>query len=60
MVLYIPSENYCNFFLVKGESKYIRKVNLGKHCCWLTTFKRDHGKASGLILLYQTGALEIR
>eukprot|EP00268_Persea_americana_P061121 TRINITY_DN7687_c0_g1_i1.p1 TRINITY_DN7687_c0_g1~~TRINITY_DN7687_c0_g1_i1.p1 ORF type:complete len:1116 (-),score=226.71 TRINITY_DN7687_c0_g1_i1:399-3746(-) len=46
--------------IIQGESKSIRKVNLRKHCCWSTTFKRDQGKASGLILLYQTGALEIR
>ncbi|XP_058207273.1 uncharacterized protein LOC131320562 isoform X1 [Rhododendron vialii] len=45
--------------LIKGESESIRKVKLEKPCCWTTIFKKD-GKASGLILVYQTGLIEIR
>lgn len=47
------------FFLFQGESESIRKVKLEKPCCWTTIFKKD-GKASGLILVYQTGLIEIR
>ncbi|KAI8564240.1 hypothetical protein RHMOL_Rhmol03G0166700 [Rhododendron molle] len=45
--------------LIKGESESIRKVKLEKPCCWTTIFKKD-GKACGLILVYQTGLIEIR
>ncbi|CAL5322708.1 unnamed protein product [Camellia sinensis] len=45
--------------LIKGESKSIHEVNLEKPCCWTTIFKKD-GKESGLILVYQTGLIEIR
>ncbi|KAH8496874.1 hypothetical protein H0E87_019565 [Populus deltoides] len=37
----------------------IRKVNLTKPCCWSTRFKKDD-KDCGVILLYQTGEIEIR
>ncbi|XP_011035923.1 PREDICTED: uncharacterized protein LOC105133574 isoform X2 [Populus euphratica] len=37
----------------------IRKVNLMKPCCWSTQFKKDD-KDCGVILLYQTGDIEIR
>ncbi|KAK8913543.1 hypothetical protein KSP39_PZI023707 [Platanthera zijinensis] len=46
--------------LIQGESNYCRKVNLSKHCCWSTIFKTRDGKSCGLILLYQTGDIEIR
>lgn len=46
--------------LIQGERKYCRKVNLAKHCCWSTIFKKRNEKSFGLILLYQTGDLEIR
>ncbi|XP_042514167.1 uncharacterized protein LOC122088875 isoform X2 [Macadamia integrifolia] len=45
--------------VIQGKKKSIRKVNLGKPCCWATTFKKDE-KVKGLILFYQTGAIEIR
>ncbi|XP_052199360.1 uncharacterized protein LOC127806244 isoform X2 [Diospyros lotus] len=45
--------------LMKGESKPIRKVNLQTACCWTTVFKKD-GKEDGLILVYQSGLIEIR
>ncbi|GFZ15014.1 transducin family protein [Actinidia rufa] len=45
--------------LIKGENKSICKVNLEKPCCWTTIFKKN-GKACGLILVYQTGLIEIR
>ncbi|XP_057476584.1 uncharacterized protein LOC130764380 isoform X2 [Actinidia eriantha] len=45
--------------LIKGENKSICKVNLEKPCCWTSIFKKN-GKACGLILVYQTGLIEIR
>ncbi|XP_043724332.1 uncharacterized protein LOC122671267 isoform X2 [Telopea speciosissima] len=45
--------------VIQGKKKSIRKVKLGKPCCWATTFKKDE-KVKGLILFYQTGAIEIR
>ncbi|KAF8395898.1 hypothetical protein HHK36_019853 [Tetracentron sinense] len=45
--------------VIQGDMNSIRKVNLLKPCCWTTTFKKD-GKVCGLILLYQTGDIEIR
>ncbi|XP_061986682.1 uncharacterized protein LOC133705464 isoform X4 [Populus nigra] len=41
------------------DSDPIRKVNLMKPCCWSTPFKKDD-KECGIILLYQTGEIEIR
>ncbi|KAF8396949.1 hypothetical protein HHK36_018585 [Tetracentron sinense] len=45
--------------VIQGDMNSIRKVNLVKPCCWTTTFKKDE-KVCGLILLYQTGDIEIR
>ncbi|KAL6980725.1 hypothetical protein U1Q18_022362 [Sarracenia purpurea var. burkii] len=45
--------------LIKGERKSLRTVDLEKPCCWTTIFKKN-GKACGLILVYQTGLIEIR
>uniref|UniRef100_A0A1D1Z041 Syntaxin-binding protein 5 n=1 Tax=Anthurium amnicola TaxID=1678845 RepID=A0A1D1Z041_9ARAE len=46
--------------LIQGDSTSIHKVNLSKPCCWSTIIKRKDEKACGLVLLYQTGVLEIR
>ncbi|KAJ4977644.1 hypothetical protein NE237_008424 [Protea cynaroides] len=45
--------------VIQGDNKFIHEVNLGKSCCWATTFKKDE-KVCGLILFYQTGGIEIR
>lgn len=45
--------------LIQGDNKSVHKVNLPKMCCWTTTFKQDE-KVCGLVLLYQTGVIEIR
>ncbi|KAE8696515.1 Transducin family protein / WD-40 repeat family protein, putative isoform 2 [Hibiscus syriacus] len=45
--------------LIQGKDKAIHKVNHTKPCCWTTTFKKD-GRVCGLLLLFQTGDLEIR
>ncbi|KAL0309977.1 UNVERIFIED_CONTAM: hypothetical protein Sradi_5940000 [Sesamum radiatum] len=45
--------------VVQGESKSIYKVKLSKHCCWTTIFKQDE-KVCGLVVFYQTGAMDIR
>ncbi|KAJ6429271.1 hypothetical protein OIU84_020824 [Salix udensis] len=41
------------------DSDPIQKVNLMKPCCWSAPFKKDD-KECGIILLYQTGEIEIR
>ncbi|XP_038980223.1 uncharacterized protein LOC103709502 isoform X2 [Phoenix dactylifera] len=46
--------------VIQGDSSFIRKVNLLKHCCWSTTFTKRDEKTRQLILLYQTGDIEIR
>ncbi|KAJ4841217.1 hypothetical protein Tsubulata_029998 [Turnera subulata] len=43
--------------LVEGNP--IREVKLLKSCCWTTMFKKEN-KYYGLIVLYQTGDIEIR
>ncbi|XP_052172342.1 uncharacterized protein LOC127788266 isoform X2 [Diospyros lotus] len=45
--------------VVQGENKSISKVKLSKPCCWTSTFKKDE-RSCGLLLLYQTGDIEIR
>ncbi|XP_034693950.1 lethal(2) giant larvae protein homolog 1-like isoform X2 [Vitis riparia] len=45
--------------VIQGDNKPICKVELAKPCCWTTIFKKDE-KVYGLMLLYQTGAIEIR
>ncbi|KAF9674595.1 hypothetical protein SADUNF_Sadunf10G0143400 [Salix dunnii] len=47
------------YSLNEVDSNPIRKVNLTKPCCWSTMFKKDD-KECGVILLYQTGEIEIR
>ncbi|KAG0503228.1 hypothetical protein HPP92_003300 [Vanilla planifolia] len=46
--------------LIQGDGNCNRKVKLGKRCCWSTIFKKRDEKSCGLVLLYQTGDLEIR
>ncbi|CAK9173543.1 unnamed protein product [Ilex paraguariensis] len=50
---------YSSNFVIQGENNYIHKVNLAKPCCWTTIFKKD-GKECGLVMVYQTGVIEIR
>ncbi|KAK2656543.1 hypothetical protein Ddye_009595 [Dipteronia dyeriana] len=50
---------YSKKSVIQGNNKTIRKVKLAKPCCWTTTFEKD-GKVCGLLLLFQTGAVEIR
>lgn len=45
--------------VIQGDNVSIQKVNLVKPCRWTTTFKKDE-KESGLVLLYQSGDIEIR
>ncbi|EXB88401.1 Syntaxin-binding protein 5-like protein [Morus notabilis] len=45
--------------MIEGGSDPIHRVDLAKPCCWTTTFKKDE-KECGLIVLYQTGVIEIR
>ncbi|KAK3212319.1 hypothetical protein Dsin_017025 [Dipteronia sinensis] len=50
---------YSKKSVIQGNNKTIRKVKLAKPCCWTTTFEKD-GKVCGLLLLFQTGVVEIR
>ncbi|KAK9073076.1 hypothetical protein SSX86_007398 [Deinandra increscens subsp. villosa] len=45
--------------VVQGSEKPLLKVKLDKHCCWTSIFMKDE-KTCGLVLLYQSGELEIR
>ncbi|XP_028803788.1 uncharacterized protein LOC114758865 isoform X1 [Neltuma alba] len=45
--------------VIEGSSKYIRRVNLVNRCCWTTTLMKG-GKECGLVVLYQTGDIELR
>ncbi|GKU92133.1 hypothetical protein SLEP1_g5901 [Rubroshorea leprosula] len=45
--------------LIQGYGDSVQKVNLSKPCCWTATLSKDE-KECGLVLLYQTGDLEIR
>ncbi|KAF9596445.1 hypothetical protein IFM89_011274 [Coptis chinensis] len=46
--------------LMRGDKNSVCKVKLAKPCCWTTTIKKKGENPSGLILLYQTGLIEIR
>ncbi|XP_059428888.1 uncharacterized protein LOC132162629 isoform X1 [Corylus avellana] len=50
---------YSTKSVIQGNNKAICKVKHAKRCCWTTTLKKD-GKVCGLVLLFQTGVLEIR
>nr|GMC93790.1 Syntaxin-binding protein 5-like [Ipomoea batatas] len=50
---------YATKSVVQGDRKSIHKVKHEKPCCWTATFNMN-GKVSGLILLFQTGEIEIR
>ncbi|XP_071716713.1 uncharacterized protein [Rutidosis leptorrhynchoides] len=46
--------------VLQGNYKNLCKVKLEKPCCcWTSTFRKD-GKTCGLVLLYESGELEIR
>ncbi|XAR68805.1 hypothetical protein NMG60_11000176 [Bertholletia excelsa] len=45
--------------VVKGEKKSVRKMKLAKRCCWTTIIRKDE-EVCDLLLLYQTGHIEIR
>ncbi|XP_021620762.1 uncharacterized protein LOC110621044 isoform X2 [Manihot esculenta] len=45
--------------VIQGSNKSIFKVKHSKPCCWTSTLRKDE-KVCGLILLFQTGAIEIR
>ncbi|KAJ4837684.1 hypothetical protein Tsubulata_013493 [Turnera subulata] len=45
--------------VIQGNNKTIRKVKHARPCCWSTPFRRDE-KVWGVMLLFQTGDIEIR
>ncbi|KAL5550468.1 hypothetical protein UlMin_000644 [Ulmus minor] len=50
---------YSTKSVIQGNNKPLCKVKHAKPCIWSTTFKKDE-KAQGFVLLFQTGAIEIR
>ncbi|XP_058002997.1 uncharacterized protein LOC110665372 isoform X2 [Hevea brasiliensis] len=50
---------YSTKSVIQGNNKSIFKVKHSNPCCWTSTFRKDD-KVCGLILLFQTGAIEIR
>ncbi|KAL6531099.1 hypothetical protein OROHE_014168 [Orobanche hederae] len=44
---------------IQGDNNFVHELKLEKLCSWTTIFKRDAGKY-GLIVVYQTGEIEIR
>ncbi|ESW13751.1 hypothetical protein PHAVU_008G223200 [Phaseolus vulgaris] len=48
-----------NFVFEGSSSNYFRKVNLVQRCCWTTIFKKNE-KECVLVLLYQSGDIELR
>ncbi|XP_030537203.1 uncharacterized protein LOC115745765 isoform X2 [Rhodamnia argentea] len=50
---------YSTKSVIQGNHKTSRKVKHAKPCCWTSTLRKD-GKVRGLVVLYQTGDLEIR
>lgn len=46
-------------FHFQGNSNFFHKVNLAQRICWSTILKVD-AKAPELILLFETGTIEIR
>ncbi|CAL1374744.1 unnamed protein product [Linum trigynum] len=45
--------------LYSGGTTPVQTVNLSKPCCYSITFKKD-GKVVGLIVIYQTGEIDVR
>ncbi|CAA2983226.1 isoform 5 of syntaxin-binding 5-like [Olea europaea subsp. europaea] len=45
--------------IIQVENKFISILELGKPCCWTTIFKKS-AEEFGLIIVYQTGEIEIR
>ncbi|XP_073140957.1 uncharacterized protein [Henckelia pumila] len=43
----------------QGDSNFVRLLNLEKSCSWTTIFKKN-AEEYGLILVYQTGEIELR
>ncbi|XP_052162522.1 uncharacterized protein LOC127779694 [Oryza glaberrima] len=46
--------------LIQGSNKPLHRIKLAKHCCWSAVLTNIDGKACGFILVYQTGAIELR
>ncbi|KAG6728776.1 hypothetical protein I3842_02G190500 [Carya illinoinensis] len=45
--------------MTEGDREPIGKVSFVQRCCWTTTLKKDE-KECGLVVLYQSGVIEIR
>ncbi|XP_022745691.1 uncharacterized protein LOC111295998 isoform X5 [Durio zibethinus] len=62
LVLLCCEKSLCLYSMksvIQGKDKTIHKVKHTKPCCWTSTFKKE-GRVCGLLLLFQTGDLEIR
>ncbi|KAI5561292.1 hypothetical protein BDE02_16G105500 [Populus trichocarpa] len=45
--------------VIQGNNKTICKVKHAKPCCWASTFRKE-GNICGVVLLFQSGVIEIR
>ncbi|KAJ6303499.1 hypothetical protein OIU77_017388 [Salix suchowensis] len=45
--------------VIQGNNKAICKVKHAKPCCWASTFRKE-GNICGVVLLFQSGVIEIR
>ncbi|KAB5520025.1 hypothetical protein DKX38_024344 [Salix brachista] len=45
--------------VIQGNNKAICKVKHAKPCCWASTFRKE-GNICGVVLLFQSGIIEIR
>lgn len=50
---------YSSKSIIQGDSNFMTYLNLSKTCSWATIYQKD-AKEYGLILVYQTGEIEIR
>ncbi|KAM7270636.1 hypothetical protein ACFE04_029850 [Oxalis oulophora] len=50
---------YSTQSVVQGNNKAIKKLKHTKPCCWTSIFNKDKNTC-GLVMLFQTGAIEIR
>ncbi|GAY32002.1 hypothetical protein CUMW_000060 [Citrus unshiu] len=50
---------YSRKSVIQGNNKTVQKVKHKNRCCWASTIEKDE-KVCGLLLLFQTGAVQIR
>ncbi|KAJ1699009.1 hypothetical protein LUZ63_007521 [Rhynchospora breviuscula] len=46
--------------ILTGLGKHLRKIELPEHCCWSSLYRNAEKNSFDLLLVYQTGSMEIR